>query len=172
MAENSRAAIKATLHSAGGVGVVRLKVQYESDIKDLWSALTTPQRLAHWYGEVSGDLVSDGEFRAIISISGWDGWGRIEACTPPRQFRALMWEEEGKEQIVSVMLSADRKHTLLEIEVRGVPLDLVWAYGIGWHMHAENLEIYLAGNEQPKSETRWDELESAYRQMSVVSLDE
>jgi uncharacterized protein YndB with AHSA1/START domain len=169
---NPGVVIDATLHSIGDVGVVRLKVRYETGINELWSALTTPQRLAHWYGTVNGDLRAGGEYTALISISGWDGRGRIEMCDPPRQFRVVMWEEEGKEQVVTVALSTSADHTLLDVEVKGVSLDLIWAYGIGWHMHADNLGIHLAGQECPKSDTRWNDLEPAYRQMTVERLDD
>jgi hypothetical protein len=56
--------------------------------------------------------------------------------------------------------------------VRGVPLDLIWAYGTGWHMHAESLGYYLAKDPYPTSESRWNELEPTYRRMSIEALDE
>ena len=55
--------ILGSLRSADGVGVVRIEDRYETDIDDLWSALTDPVRLARWHGEVSGDLRPGGEFR-------------------------------------------------------------------------------------------------------------
>lgn len=168
--ESSLIAIEGTLHSIDGKGVVRMKVQYETDIDELWAALTNPKRLARWYGEVAGNLRAGGEYTALISISGWDGRGRIDLCDPPHRLHVTTWEEVGKEQVVEVTLNAVGNRTNLEIEVRGVPLDLAWAYGSGWHIHADNLGTYLAGHECTDSETRWDELESTYRQMSVEPL--
>jgi uncharacterized protein YndB with AHSA1/START domain len=170
--EDSEAVIHGTLHSLGGVGLVRMNARYESDIEDVWSALTIPERLARWYGTVQGDLRSGGEFTAHIPMSGWDGQGRIEACDSPRYLRLTMWEEAGKETVVTATLSADGDDTSLAIEVRGVPVDFAWAYGTGWHRHAESLAVHLAGGEYVKSETRWDELEPIYRAMSVESIDE
>jgi uncharacterized protein YndB with AHSA1/START domain len=172
MAGNPETAIDATLLSSGDVGIVRMNVRYAAGPDEVWSALTSPQRLAQWYGAVEGDLRTGGEFTAFISISGWDGRGRIELCDPPRQFLVVMWEEEGKETVVTVALSPSSHHTLVDVEVRGVPLDLIWAYGIGWHMHAENLGIHLAGLECLASESRWAELEPTFRQMTVERLDE
>ena len=48
--------ILGSLGSADGKGVVRIEDRFETDIEDVWSALTDPSRLARWYGEVEGDL--------------------------------------------------------------------------------------------------------------------
>ena len=37
-------------------GAVRVEDVYDTDIDDLWTACTTPDRLARWIAEVSGDL--------------------------------------------------------------------------------------------------------------------
>ena len=42
--------ILGSLRSADGTGVVRIEDRYDTDIDDLWSALTDPARLARWYG--------------------------------------------------------------------------------------------------------------------------
>jgi uncharacterized protein YndB with AHSA1/START domain len=56
--------ILGTLRATDGTGVVRLEDRFDTDIEDLWSALTEPRRLARWLGEVEGDLRAGGEFRA------------------------------------------------------------------------------------------------------------
>jgi uncharacterized protein YndB with AHSA1/START domain len=55
--------ILGSLRSADGKGVVRMEDRFDTDIDDLWSALTEPERLAHWIGEVSGELRLGGEYR-------------------------------------------------------------------------------------------------------------
>ncbi len=47
--------ILGSLRSADGKGIVRMEDRHDTDIDDLWSALTDPLRLARWYGEVDGD---------------------------------------------------------------------------------------------------------------------
>jgi Activator of Hsp90 ATPase homolog 1-like protein len=59
--------------------------RFDTEIDDLWSALTDPSRLARWLGEVEGDLRLGGEFRARFFASGWEGKGRVEACEPPER---------------------------------------------------------------------------------------
>ena len=56
-----------TLRAADGKGIVRLEDRFDSDVDDLWSALTDPGRLARWLGEFEGDLRQGGEFRALTS---------------------------------------------------------------------------------------------------------
>jgi uncharacterized protein YndB with AHSA1/START domain len=43
--------ILGSLRSADGKGVVRMENRLDTDIGDVWSALTVPSRLARWYGE-------------------------------------------------------------------------------------------------------------------------
>lgn len=175
MTKDPSAAIEGTLHSADGNGVVRMKARYDTDIDDLWSALTDPPRLARWYGNVEGDLRLGGGFTASVHGSEWDGRGRIDICDPPQKLVVTMWEVEGAENVTTVELVADGDHTTLVLEVRGMPQDLVWAYGAGWHAHVENLGAHIAGQDCSEwssgSWPRWEELAPFYREMTVVPLE-
>ncbi len=66
-----------------GTGIVRVEDHFHTEIDDLWAALTQPDRLARWIGEVQGDLRLGGEFRARFFASEWEGLGRVEVCDPP-----------------------------------------------------------------------------------------
>ena len=44
--------ILGSLRSADGKGIVRMEDRFDTDIDDLWSALTDPSRLARWIGDV------------------------------------------------------------------------------------------------------------------------
>lgn len=170
MIEGPGSSIVGTLHSDGDKGVVRLKGWYENELSDTWSALTNPQRLAHWFGKVEGELRVGGEFTAFVSASEWDGRGRIDACVPLQRLEIAMWEEEGKEHTVTAEVTAEDGQTIIVLEVRGLPLDFVWAYGAGWQVHLEDLGAHLSGQERLNSVTRWDELEALYQAMAVVPL--
>lgn len=50
------ASVLGSLHSVDGEGVVRMEDRLDTGIDDLWGALTDPDRLAHWFGEVEGEL--------------------------------------------------------------------------------------------------------------------
>jgi hypothetical protein len=45
-----------SLRSANGTGVVRIEDRNDTEIDNLWSAITDPGRVARWYGRVDGDL--------------------------------------------------------------------------------------------------------------------
>src|SRR3954449_2855976 len=74
------------LRAADGKGVVRLEDRFHTDVDNLWSALTDPDHLARWLGEVEGDLRGGGEFRARWFASEWEGTVRVDACEPPKRF--------------------------------------------------------------------------------------
>ena len=78
MTSNARGGgrILGSLGSAEGKGIVRMEDRFDTDIDDVWSALTDPSRLARWYGEVEGDLRLGGEYRVRLYASGWEGNGR------------------------------------------------------------------------------------------------
>jgi uncharacterized protein YndB with AHSA1/START domain len=166
-----------SLRSADGVGVVRIEDRYDTAIVDLWAAITEPDRLARWYGQVEGDLRPGGAFRLSVESSGWEGTGRVEACEPPRRLRVTTRESDESYQqgqgappfdgTIEATLTADGDQTLLIIEVRGMPLDKIAFYGAGWQIHAEDLASYLAGRERGDTEARWDELVPPYQNLAT-----
>ncbi len=176
MSESPASAIDGTLHSIDGQGVVRMRVRCDTDIQDLWSALTDPLRLVLWYGKVAGELRVGGEITDFVSGSESEGQGRIEVCEPPRRLRLRSLRDGGARKVVmTAELVADGDQTTLALEVRGLPLDNLFAFGAGWQVHVEDLVAHLAGQQRPGWPTtwgtRWDELAPAYREMSVLPLD-
>lgn len=63
-------------------GVVRVEDVYDTSIEDLWQACTSPERLARWIAEVTGDLRLGGEVHAVFT-STWSGQARIDSCDAP-----------------------------------------------------------------------------------------
>jgi DNA-binding transcriptional ArsR family regulator/uncharacterized protein YndB with AHSA1/START domain len=168
MTSNARAGrILGSLRSADGKGVVRMEDRFDTDIEDLWSALTDPRRLARWIGEVEGDLRLGGEFRARFFASGWEGTGRVDACEPPRRL-LLLTEQPGQpdEHVIEVTLTADGDHTILILEERGMPVNLLAAYGAGIQVHIEDLAAHIAGRERCDAKARWEELQPAYEALA------
>src|SRR5262245_40592629 len=124
--------ILGSLGSADGVGVVRIEDRFDTAIDELWAALAETGRLARWYGEVEGELQVGGVFRAHLRASGWKGTGRVEECEPPRRFLVVSKaSDKPNEHSTEVTLTGDGDQTRLVVEQRGLPLDLLWAYGAG-----------------------------------------
>jgi uncharacterized protein YndB with AHSA1/START domain len=165
------------LRSAGGKGVVRIENRYDTDIDDLWSALTDPSRVARWYGQVEGDLRPGGLFRIYVESDDWEGTGRVEACEPSRRLRVTTRETDESwrkgqgvppyDASTEATLTADGDQAILVIEVQGMPLDAIAFYGAGWQIHAENLAAYLAGRERGDTEARWNELVPPYQDLAA-----
>src|SRR5262245_57964662 len=160
--------ILGSLRSAGGVGIIRMEDRLDTGIDELWAALTDPQRLARWYGEVEGELRVGGRFSARVHASGWDGTGRVEECEPPRRFLVVSRDpDEPNEDSTEVTLTGEGGQTKLLVEQRGLPLDLIWAYGAGLQIHVEDLAAYIGGRERVDAKTRFAELEPAYRDLAA-----
>jgi len=157
-----------SLRSADAKGVVRIEDRFDTHIDDLWSTLTDPGRLAHWIGEVEGDLLLGGEYRYNLFASGSEGTGRVEACEPPRRLFLTMDLDQPDDDVIEATLAADGDETILVWEERGMPLDLLAAYGAGVQIHGEDLAAHVAGREpRGDAKARWDELLPAYKELAV-----
>jgi uncharacterized protein YndB with AHSA1/START domain len=163
--------ILGSLRSVEGKGVVRMEDRFDTDIDDLWSALTDPHRLPDWLGEVTGSLRLGGEFRARFFASGWAGTGRIEVCEPPHRLMVLTKDadepEEPYEHVIAATLTADGDQTILVWEEREIPVDLLAAYGAGIQVHVEDLAAHLAGRERCDATARFEELFPAYKELAA-----
>ena len=103
----------------------------DSEIGELWSALTDPRRLAGWFADVQGDLRRGGEFHAHIFNSG-DVTGRVEACESPYRLLVSIRDADPQpgqpeEEVIEVTLTTDDDETTLIWEERGMPANLLAA---------------------------------------------
>jgi uncharacterized protein YndB with AHSA1/START domain len=167
------------LRSADGAGVVRIEDRYDTDIDDLWSAVTEPGRLARWWGRVEGDLRPGGEIRLFVESAGLESAGRVETCEPPRRLKVTSRETDESwagsspdapppfDSVIEVTLTPAGDQTVLIIEVSGLPLDKIAFYGAGWQIHAENLAAYLGGHERGAEEARWAALVPPYQELAA-----
>ena len=163
--------ILGALGSADGKGIIRMEDRYDTDVADLWSALTRPDRLARWLGEFEGDLRVGGEYKARFFASGWEGTGHVEECEPPHSLRVVnRGTDAPDEHAIEVTLTADGDQTVLVLEERGMPLDLLSAYGAGIQVHIEDLAAYLAGEGRVDAQVRWAELEPLYAQQMADGI--
>jgi uncharacterized protein YndB with AHSA1/START domain len=169
--------ILGSLRSADGVGVVRIEDRYDTDIDDLWAAITDPDRLARWHSQVEGDLRPGGEFRVYIQADDIESTGRVEACEPPRRLLVTTRETDESyrrgqgvppfDATLEATLTPDGDQTILVIEVQGMPLDKIAFYGAGWQIHAENLAAHIAGRERGDTEARWGQLVPPYQDLAA-----
>ncbi|MGZ0149958.1 SRPBCC domain-containing protein [Kribbella sp. WER1] len=159
-------------------GAVRVDDVYDTDIHDLWESCTTPDRLARWIADVSGDLRVGGTVQLVFTSS-WNGAARIEICEPPHHL--LITSEPGAEDEgqLEAWLTPEGSRTRLVVEERGLPVDKLHYYGAGWQAHLEDLGRSLAlggaaheggwSGERPATawHARWTELTAAYEDRKV-----
>lgn len=159
-------------------GAVRVEDVYDTDIRDLWEACTTPERLARWIAEITGDLRAGGEIQATFT-STWTGPARIEVCDAPRHLLLSMEPGTEDETKLEAWLTEDGAKTRLVVEERGLPSGKLYFHGAGWQAHLDDLARSLvagasahpdgwsASKPSPAWQERWDELTPAYRDMTV-----
>lgn len=158
--------ILGSLRSVDGRGVVRMEDRFDTDVEDLWSALTDPSRLARWIGEVEGDLRVGGEIRTYFFTSGSRATGHVEACEPPHRLVLHTKQiDEPYELVTEATLTADGDHTVLVVEERGMPLELLAGYGAGIQIHVEDLANHIA--DARATEARWTGLFPAYQALAA-----
>jgi len=91
----------------------------------------------------------------------------VEACDPPRRLLLTMALGQPDEDVIEATMTADGSQTILVWEERGMPLNLLAAYGAGVQIHVEDLAAYLAGRERVNAAARWDELHPAYQDLAA-----
>ncbi|MFN7135642.1 MAG: SRPBCC domain-containing protein, partial [Myxococcales bacterium] len=83
-------AVEDGTHEGQPVRVIRAGRTYETDVEDLWDALTNPARIPRWFLPISGELKLGGRYQ----FKGNAG-GTIHACERPSRLMAT-WEFGGK----------------------------------------------------------------------------
>jgi uncharacterized protein YndB with AHSA1/START domain len=146
-------------------GAVRVEDVFDTDLADLWSAVSTSERLIGWLGEVEGDLEVGGAFRAAFR-STWSGSGRVEVCEAPHHLLVSLEPGTEEETQVEAWLTAEGGRTRLVVEERGLPVGVLAAHGAGWQAHVEDLGHHLTGCGDGDWRSRWSALIPAYREIA------
>jgi uncharacterized protein YndB with AHSA1/START domain len=147
-------------------GSVRVEDVYDTDVHDLWRACTTPERLARWIAEVSGDLRVGGTVHATFTSS-WTGPARIDVCDQPHHLLLTMEPGTDDETELEAWLTEEGDRARLVVEERGLPLDKLHFHGAGWQAHLEDLARSLTG-ESSSWKARWTELTPLYETMPLA----
>lgn len=159
-------------------GAVRSEALYDTDVDDLWQACTTPERLARWIAQVSGDLAV-GKIIQLVFTSTWSGPARIDVCDRPHHLLLTAGVGAYDETQIEAWLTPEGPETRLVVEERGLPVGQLHFYGAGWQAHLEDLGHSLAAIQPvhpdgwseltpaPGWKQRWTELTPSYRETAV-----
>ena len=159
-------------------GAVRVEELYDIDIRDLWEACTSPERLIRWLAQVSGDLRVGGMVEMTFT-STWTGPARVDVCDAPHHL--LLTTEPGTddEAQLEAWLTEEGSQTRLVVEERGLPVDKLHFHGAGWQAHLEDLgrslrldcSVHPDGWSATQASTnwrsRWVELTPQYEAMAI-----
>ena len=101
-----------------------------------------------------------------IALSG-ECTGQVEACEPSQRLVVTMRDSDPQpgqpeQTVIEAQLIAEGAQTRLVWETRGLPVNLLPAYGAGIQIHVEHLADYISGRELRNVEARWSELFPAY----------
>ena len=150
-------------------GAVRVEDVYDTDVADLWSAITEPDRLARWIAVVEGDLRIGGVVQARFTSS-WEGPGRIDVCDPPNRLVLTMEPGTDDEAVIEALLTEEGERTRLVIEERGLPLDVLYGHGAGWQAHIEDLVATSLEANRTGSRAGWNSRRHINRSRRVRRL--
>ncbi|RKS73028.1 activator of Hsp90 ATPase-like protein [Actinomadura pelletieri DSM 43383] len=129
---------------AGTARTLTVSQTYDTDVEDLWDAVTNADRIARWFLPVSGELRLGGRYELEGNAS-----GTIEHCDPPKGFSAT-WEYGGQTSWIEVRLTPeDGGRARFELE-HIAHVDDHWeqfgpgAVGIGWDMGLLGLALHVS----------------------------
>jgi uncharacterized protein YndB with AHSA1/START domain len=132
---------------AGEARVSTISQVYDTDIDDLWTVVTTAERIDRWFMPVSGELKEGGHYQ----LEGNAG-GTITSCDKPHGFAAT-WEYGGDVSWITVRLTPEGAGTRFELEHVAHVADEFWeqfgpgATGIGWDSGLLGLAGHIADRE-------------------------
>ncbi|WP_460690179.1 hypothetical protein [Nesterenkonia suensis] len=147
----------------------RLSQTFPVGPEELWECVTRADRLAQWFGSVTGELHLGGRFAVQDNAS-----GAVERCVPPQGGGSgemqLSWEfGEDVSQVLLHSEPAEPKFphavghaTKLRVEHRGMVPQAFWvtygpgAGGVGWDLALLGLGHHLrTGSTVPGEQTLW-----------------
>jgi uncharacterized protein YndB with AHSA1/START domain len=154
-----RRSIGSRVLEAGEARVMTISQVYDTDVDDLWSVVTDPERIPRWFLPVSGDLREGGKYQ----FEGNAG-GTITKCDRPRSVAAT-WEFNGGISWVEVRLTPEGNgRTRFELEHVAHVADEHWeqfgpgAVGLGWESAFWGLANHLGEPEgaiTPETAAEW-----------------
>lgn len=134
---------------------------YDTTVEDLWEAITTPERIARWFGSVEGELRLGGRYQIKGSAS-----GSITRCDPPEAVD-LTWEFMETTSWVTVRLApagSKARLTLEHIAPKEGTRDGAEFFkqfgpaagGVGWDLWLHSLGRHLAAPAAPLDQEAFD----------------
>ncbi len=127
---------------------------YDEAIDAVWSALTSPERVARWLGSVSGDpttgrvevVMTEDEGATPTTVT-------ILECEPPTRLVVELPSPDGIWRLSAVLRAQDNVTTLVFTQRLAEPYDAS-SVGPGWHYYLDRLGATIADAPVPDA---WDD---------------
>ena len=131
-----------------GEQTVTLVRSYPAAAEEVWNALTTPERIARWYGTIVGTpprAVGD-EFEVEIG-EGMVRRAVLESCAAPSGLSYTWWSGDGDPGLVTIRLDAIADdETRLTVQHDRLRPHRMTQYGGGWEQNLVALAGVLGGS--------------------------
>ncbi len=162
------------IEGSGDIRRINLQLTLAAPIKKVWSALTQPEQIRHWWPDwhPSGILEPREGGRIAIGDGGWLD-GRIKVWAPP-YILAFSWREEeldapwfepATKSLLHLQLLESDNATQLTLQ-QYAPLGSVAGGAAGWHnFAATRLPIWVEEDRVDEQPERFNELHTLYRNM-------
>lgn len=156
--------------AAGEARVSVISQVYDTDIDDMWEAVTSPERIPRWFLPITGELKEGGHYQ----LEGNAG-GTVTRCDRPNGYSAT-WEFGGMVSWIEVRLTPADGGVRFELEHVAHVDDELWqqfgptATGIGWDMGLFGLANHLADPSTaitPEEGAAWAQTEDGKRFMRM-----
>jgi uncharacterized protein YndB with AHSA1/START domain len=128
----------------GEAMVLTISQAYDTDLADLWEAVTDAERIARWFLPVTGELRLGGRYQ----LEGNAG-GVIQACDPPHGFDATWEYGEGVSWIEVRLVEEGEGRTRFTLHHIAEVDDATWeqygpgAVGIGWDQAVLGFALHI-----------------------------
>lgn len=147
---------------------------YRAPAADVLEACTSTERLARWFGAVTGDPRAVGDaFTALLSEDESDlAHGRVLACDPDAITVSWSWQGEPESVITARVLELGPDRTELVLTHQLAQPDHAAGYGGGWEQILQSLARSLqdAASDAPTDARIEAEAASAWRTMTEHPL--
>lgn len=127
--------------------MVTLVRRYRAPVREVWDAITTPERIARWYGTITGPPPRrPGDAFEVELGGGMLRRAALESCEAPSVLAYTWWSGDGDPGLVRIDLEAVGDETRLTVRHDRLRPHRMVQYGGGWEQNLEALVQVLGAS--------------------------